>query len=66
MQSALDHQMKNILALPSVVKNHSELKEKCQESGLEYDLKLFFKYGADGTSDLGQYEYKSSGLYQYH
>ena len=65
MQSAIDHQILNILALPSVVKKHSDLKEQCQKSGLDYDLKLFFKYGADGTSDLGQYEYVSSGLYQH-
>ena len=62
MQSALDHQMLNILELPSVVKKHDELKVQCENSGLDYELKLFFKYGADGTSHQSQYQNVSAGL----
>ena len=63
MQSALDHQVSNILQLPSVLKNHSDLRAKCEKSGLNYELKLFFKYGADGTGNQSQYQNVSAGLY---
>ena len=62
MQSALDHQLLNILELPSVVNRHADLIKQCEQSGLDYELKLFFKYGADGTSDQCQYQNVSAGL----
>lgn len=62
MQSTLDHQIQNILELPSVIKKHNELKEQCEKTGLDYELKLFFKYGADGTSDQSQYQNVTAGL----
>ena len=62
MQSALDHQNLNILELPSVVRKHNDLKAKCDETGLDYELKFFFKYGADGTATKSQYQGRSAGL----
>ena len=62
MQSALDHQLLNILELPSVVKKHADLIKQCEQSGLDYELKMFFKYGADGTSNQSQYQSVTRGL----
>ena len=62
MQSALDHQNLDILQLPSVVRKHNDLIAKCEETGLDYELKFFFKYGADGTATKSQYQGRSAGL----
>ena len=62
MQSTLDFQTLNVLELPSVVTKHNDLKEQCRDSGLDYELKFFFKYGADGTSNQSQYQNVSAGL----
>ena len=62
MQSVLDFQTRNILELPSVMQKHKNLKVQCEQSGLDYELKLFFKYGADGTSDQSEHKNVSAGL----
>ena len=43
MQDALDNQMTHILQLPKVKTKLAELIERCAQSGLTYELKLFFK-----------------------
>ena len=61
MQDALDNQMTHILQLPKVKEKLAEVIQKCEQSGLTYELKSFFKYGADGTTGNSQWQHKRTG-----
>ena len=59
MQSVVDHQAKNIMELPDV----KEKYQKILDSGREHKLKLFGKYGTDGTQSKSDWHTTDSGTY---
>ena len=61
MQKVCDHQISKIMDFP-------EVKEKCQqlnESGRQYKLVMYGKYGADGTTTDAEYQTADAGEFSF-
>ena len=57
LQSVVDHQSTNIMELPDV----KEKYQKLVDSGREFELTMFGKYGADGTQSKSEWNTADAG-----
>ena len=58
LQSVVDHQSQEIMDLPEVKAKY----EKLLESGKEFELVMFGKYGYDGTQSKTEYHTADAGI----
>ena len=59
LQDVVDHQSQEIMDLPEVKAKY----EKIVESGREFELVMFGKYGYDGTQSKTEYHTADSGIF---
>ena len=61
MQNVCDHQIRKILNFPEVKEKYNQLVE----SGRQFKLVMYGKYGADGTNTDTEYQNADAGEYSY-